>query len=100
MYLTLLHVGLLAVVTSNQVFRKLEEFCPYYQDIYINISTSTSVSCAVYCHVQTPGCSRFTFDEVKEECLLYQSNQYLYNETNSTSFRQSFFLSTCEGIYI
>lgn len=94
MYLALL--GLLAVVKSNQEFRTLEEFCPYYQDIYINVSTSTLVSCAIYCHVQTLGCSRFAYDEVKEICLLYLSN----HETNITPFRQSIFVSTCEGIYI
>jgi hypothetical protein len=55
----LLLVGFLAVVLSNQVFRKSEEFCPYGQTTYIKVAASSVISCAANCDKEKGGCSRF-----------------------------------------
>jgi hypothetical protein len=100
----ILFVGFVAIALGFQVFRKSEEYCPYEQRMYVNISAPSLISCATYCDVDKTGCARFVYDAVQEECIMLhdiqnmlqgiQNNGYIYISTG-----QRLFLSSNEGIY-
>ena len=96
----LLLVGLFAVVSSNQVFKTSEEFCPYGQTTYITVSASSVISCAEYCDRDRGGCSRFVHDEVQGECTIYPAIEGIMNGSIDTSTGRTLFLSSRKGIYL
>ena len=73
MYITtdmhILFVGFVAIALGFQVFRKSEEYCPYEQRMYVNVSAPSLILCATYCDVDKTGCARFVYDAVQEECI-------------------------------
>jgi hypothetical protein len=96
----LLLIGLFAVASSNQVFRKSEEFCPYDQTTYIKVSASSVISCAANCDIDKGGCSRFVYDADQEECTMYRSIEGIVNGFIDTSTGGTLFLSSRKGIYL
>ena len=95
----LLLIGLFSTVLSYDFFRKSDQFCPYYQRMYISKPMSSLVSCAVYCNIDKAICSRFVYDENQKECILYQDKPSIDDGLVYTSTEQRLFLSSHEGIY-
>jgi hypothetical protein len=100
----ILFVGFIAITLGFQVFRKSEEYYPYEQRMYVNVSAPSLISWATYCDVDKTGCARLVYDAVQEECIMLhdihnmlqgiQNNGYIYISTG-----QRLFLSSNEGIY-
>ena len=100
----ILFVGFIAITLGFQVFRKSEEYCPYEQRMYVNVSAPSLISCATYCDVDKTGCARFVHDAVQEECnMLHDIHSMLQDIQNNGSIYistgQRLFLSSNEGIY-
>ena len=92
-------IGLFSTVLSYEYFRKSDQFCPYYQRMYISKPMLSLESCAVYCNIDKAICSRFVYDENLKECILYQDKPSIDDGLVYTSTGQRLFLSSHEGIY-
>lgn len=94
-------VGLFAIALCHQVFRKSEEeFCSYQQTMYKIILTPSVISCALYCEKDKIKCSRFVYDEIQQECMLYQDEQSTELGADYTSGGRSLYLRLHEGTSI
>jgi len=92
-------IGLFSIVLSYEIFRKSDQFCPYYQRMYISKPMSSLVSCAEDCTIDKAICARLAYDENQKECILYQVKPSIYDGLVYTSTGQRLFLSSHEGIY-
>lgn len=92
-------IGLFSTVASYEIFRKSDQFCPYYQRMYISKPMSSLVSCAEDCTIDKAICSRFVYDENQQECILYQAKPSIDDGLLYTSTGQNLFLVSHEGIY-
>jgi len=95
----LLLIGLFSTVLIYEIVRKSDQFCPYYQRMYISKPMSSLVSCAEDCAIDKAICSRFVYDENQKECILYQAKPSTDDGLVYTSTGQRLFLSSHEGIY-
>ena len=100
----ILFVGFVAIALGFQVFRKSEEYCPYEQRMYVNVSAPSLILCATYCDVDKTGCARFVYDAVQEEYIILHAIQNMLqgiqnNGSVYISTGQRLFLSSNEGIY-
>ena len=92
-----LFVGLFAIVLCHQVYRKSEEFCPYQHTMYTIILAPSVVSCAACCQIDKVRCSRFVYDKVQEECMLYQDKESIEVGANYTFGGRSLYLRSNKG---
>ena len=90
-------VGLFAVALSQQVYRQSEEFCPYQQTMYKTMLTPSVTFCALYCEIDKDRCSRFVYDKVQEECVLYKDEQNIEVGANYISGGRSLYLRSHKG---
>ena len=93
-------VGLFVVVFSQQVYRQSKEFCPYQQTMYKLILTPSVTSCALYCEIDKARCSRFVYDKIQEDCILYQDEQSRELGAKYTFGGRSLYLRSHKGTSI
>ena len=72
----ILFVGFIAITLGFQVFKKSEEYCPYEQRMYVNVSAPSLISCATYCDVDKTDVQDLYMRQYKKNvlcCMTYRT---------------------------